>query len=370
MPRLRRLLDWRAVLVYTHRWLGILGCVLFAAWFVSGIVMMYARMPSLAPEERLARADDLNLSAVTLSPSDAAKRAGVSVDDVQIAMLRGRPIYRFGAGPGRSSRRGGSGPTSLFADTGEPWRDTGVEEARAAARVFEPSYTGTIHDDGFLTEPDQWTLQARPSLPMHRFALDDAAATRLYVSAVTGEVVLQDDAQGAGLGLPRSGDSLDLFHAAPAQRSALERVRHLVVARRLSDVRHRDRVGRVALFAVRALPFEARRVAHALCRLDDVASLRRPDLRRRHVDVGIQRIAVDGAVQLVPAGGRRQSIARGAAATAGRGDTRTIARRRTRHSRPRSCRRRCGWCRSTASISGSPSALPLPPRPTAGAARA
>ena len=42
-------LDWRRVLVYTHRWLGILGSLLFLAWFVSGIVLMYAGMPTLSP---------------------------------------------------------------------------------------------------------------------------------------------------------------------------------------------------------------------------------------------------------------------------------------------------------------------------------
>jgi hypothetical protein len=45
--------DWRKLLAYSHRWLGIAGCVLFVAWFVSGVVMMYARMPGLANEERL-----------------------------------------------------------------------------------------------------------------------------------------------------------------------------------------------------------------------------------------------------------------------------------------------------------------------------
>jgi hypothetical protein len=53
--------DWRKVLAYSHRWLGIAGCVLFVAWFISGVVMMYARMPGLADEERLARAPALDL---------------------------------------------------------------------------------------------------------------------------------------------------------------------------------------------------------------------------------------------------------------------------------------------------------------------
>lgn len=183
---------WRAWLVYTHRWLGIAGCAFFVAWFASGIVMMYVRMPSLAPEERLARAVALDLSTATISPSEAAKRAGASMDGVRVTMLRGRPIYRFS----RSSRESDSagttrGAQAIFADTGERLQATGIGAARVAALAFEPAYTGPVHDDGFLTAPDQWTLQARAALPMFRFALDDAAATGLYVSAATGEVVLR-----------------------------------------------------------------------------------------------------------------------------------------------------------------------------------
>ena len=48
------LLDWRRALIYTHRWLGIAGSLLFIAWFASGVVLMYVGMPSLAPTERLA----------------------------------------------------------------------------------------------------------------------------------------------------------------------------------------------------------------------------------------------------------------------------------------------------------------------------
>src|ERR1700712_409051 len=89
-------LDWRKLLVYSHRWLGIAGCLLFIGWFLSGIVMMYARMPELANEERLGRASTLDLSSAVLSPKEAADRAGISSDQVTVTMLRGRPVYRFG----------------------------------------------------------------------------------------------------------------------------------------------------------------------------------------------------------------------------------------------------------------------------------
>src|SRR6185503_12447683 len=103
--------DWRKLMAYTHRWLGIAGCVLFVAWFISGVVMMYARMPGLAEEERLARAPALDLSSVALSPAEAAEKAGVDADRVEVGMLKGRPVYRFGA----------RNQTIVFADTGEPF---------------------------------------------------------------------------------------------------------------------------------------------------------------------------------------------------------------------------------------------------------
>ena len=175
-------LDWRKLLVYTHRWLGIAGSLLFIGWFISGIVMMYARMPGLASEERLARAEALDLSTATLAPAEAAEQAGVGGDQLTVGMLRGRPVYRFG---------GNRAQTMVFADNGEVFAGMGVDEAIDVARQYAPHHHGPIRYVGYVTEPDQWTLQARQSMPMHRFALDDAAATYLYVSEVSGSVVLR-----------------------------------------------------------------------------------------------------------------------------------------------------------------------------------
>jgi hypothetical protein len=186
MRPLLRILN--VTLLYSHRWLGIAGCVLFIAWFFSGIVMMYARMPEVASEERLARAAPLDLSAVTVSPADAAAAAGARPDAVTVAMYGDRPVYRF-AGGGRNGR--GPGAPMVFADTGEVFGGVTQQQAEAIARHWEPGYTGTVHYDGYVTEPDQWTLQSRGAMPMHRFALDDDAGTRLYVSEASGELVLR-----------------------------------------------------------------------------------------------------------------------------------------------------------------------------------
>lgn len=173
--------DWRKVLAYSHRWLGIALCILFVGWFTSGIVMMYARMPGLANEERLARAAVLDLSTVTLSPADAAKQNGLRSDRVQVGMFGSRPVYRFG----------GREQTMVFADTGEAFAGIDENEAMVVARRYAPGYEGPIRHVEYLTEPDQWTLGSRNALPMHRFSLDDAADTQLYVSEVTGDVELR-----------------------------------------------------------------------------------------------------------------------------------------------------------------------------------
>ena len=178
---MKRLLNWRSLLVYTHRWLGIAGCVLFVAWFVSGIVMMYVRMPIVAAEERLARAEALDLSTATLSIGEAAERVGLPVDGARVVMHDGRPAYRFG----------GRDPFVVYADDGSFFDGIGADEAEAVARRFVPGYQGRLRYVAYLAEPDQWTLQAGRLLPMHLFAADDRAGTEVYVSEVTGEVALR-----------------------------------------------------------------------------------------------------------------------------------------------------------------------------------
>ena len=37
----RKLLDWRKLLIYSHRWLGIGITVMFLLWTLSGVVLMY-----------------------------------------------------------------------------------------------------------------------------------------------------------------------------------------------------------------------------------------------------------------------------------------------------------------------------------------
>ena len=183
-------LDWRRVLVYTHRWLGVLGSLLFLAWFVSGIVLMYAGMPALSPEERLERMVPIDLSAARITPAQAASRHGVSPDRLRIAMLGGRPVYRF-------VERGLT--TTVFADDAEQLEPLTTNEALAAVAKWAPEHAANLHYVARLLEPDQWTLQSQQFLPLHKVALGDPGDTHLYVSDRTGEPVMKTSRKTRGV---------------------------------------------------------------------------------------------------------------------------------------------------------------------------
>ena len=119
--QLRKILDWRKTLIYTHRWGGIVLTLVFVTWFVSGIVFMYVGMPTLPAEERLRRMEPLDLTALRVTPSEAAARADLdSPTRVRIAMLGGRPVYRL---------QSGTEWRMVYGDTGVPLDGVSADEA-------------------------------------------------------------------------------------------------------------------------------------------------------------------------------------------------------------------------------------------------
>ena len=147
----------RRVLVYTHRWLGIVGGVLILLWLVSGVMMMYARMPRLSAEERLRYAGALDLTTARLEPAVAARGVGGPPERLRVGMLGARPVYRVHDG-----RRW----QTIFADDGERLETLGAALALDVARRVAPADGLNPHVVARLTEPDQWTLQIRGLLPV------------------------------------------------------------------------------------------------------------------------------------------------------------------------------------------------------------
>jgi uncharacterized iron-regulated membrane protein len=170
----------RKSLILIHRYLGILLCVPFLVWFVSGIVMIYVRqMPTLTPETRLQHLPALDSARIRLSPSEAVAKAELGGPPEQATLLTilNRPAYRFISG----------GVVTVFADTGD-LLEVNAARAAEAVRLFTGLPADRLHAAGILTTADQWTIDQGRAFPLHKFTVDDAAQTVLYVSEQTGEV--------------------------------------------------------------------------------------------------------------------------------------------------------------------------------------
>jgi uncharacterized iron-regulated membrane protein len=180
----------RRWLILIHRYLGIGLGALFFVWFLSGIGMTFAKeMPSLTPEFRLRRLPPIDFSQIRLTAAEAALRAeGESapteerpaIGRITVGAILDRPVYRIG---------GRSGSSIVYADDGSVLGAVDAAMAKAiAARFVRVSEDKLKYS--FITEADQWTLEDRRQLPLHKFDVDDASRTQLYVSPGSGEVVI------------------------------------------------------------------------------------------------------------------------------------------------------------------------------------
>jgi len=176
--RLRQLYLW-------HRYLGVALCALFLVWFVSGIVMLYVRMPILFPAERFQYLSDIDPARFVVTPLEAAARAGLTEAPRRIRLntLRGRPIYYL-LPKGRKW-------VGVFGDDGSPL-DRITPEA-AALIVTRGAPSAAARYLGSVEAIDQWTLTNSLNLhrPLHRIAVGDDHGTEMYVSEVTGEIVMR-----------------------------------------------------------------------------------------------------------------------------------------------------------------------------------
>jgi uncharacterized iron-regulated membrane protein len=194
--RIRKLLDWRKLLIYSHRWLGIILGAVFVAWCVSGIILMYYGVPHLTAGERLMRLPVLDLSSIRVSPEEAAAQLKEPPRRLRISMHGDRPVYRFNTG--RVFGRW----TLIYADTGEPVDPLDRDRAMAWLKAYLPEQP-TLRYDAYLLRPDSYTrLPAMQThFPLHRVALDDAAGTEYYVSERSGEAVMKSERRTRLLGL-------------------------------------------------------------------------------------------------------------------------------------------------------------------------
>src|SRR5688572_21408937 len=180
----RKLLDWRKALIYAHRWMGIVGALVFVAWFISGIVFAFRNMPTFTTAEQLSHLAPIDLSTARIEPMDAARNLGIQPTRLRVGMYYdGQPLYRF------------QGTWIVYADTGEkvPGRD--ANQALDFVRWLAPDHAATIRYDSLMNDSDLWTAGggARAQMPLHKIALGDSAGSYYYISQKTGEPVMKTD---------------------------------------------------------------------------------------------------------------------------------------------------------------------------------
>ena len=170
---------FRKIISGIHKILGLVLCVLFFMWFVSGIVMIYHSFPRASQEYKLRRQQPLgagNMVSVdslrTVLP-DTAKLQSMSVE-----MRFDRPVVQM---------RGEGVPSVLYIDKLEP-----VESFDEAVRqkTIQLWCSASIQKVDTLHKVDQWIPFGRNNdeMPVYKYYFDDKEAHQLYMTSKDGRV--------------------------------------------------------------------------------------------------------------------------------------------------------------------------------------
>jgi hypothetical protein len=167
------------LLTLIHRWIGVVLCLFFTAWFFSGAVLIYHPFPSLSQAERLG--PGINFSKIQIPPDTVVGiRNNLDLDRLRLIDILGRPIYVL---------HPQEGPVmAVGADDGKPLHLLAGKTAGTIAEKFIGKPASSIV--GPLNY-DQWVVPNSydPYRPFFRITFRDPKATELYVSARTGEVL-------------------------------------------------------------------------------------------------------------------------------------------------------------------------------------
>src|SRR5579862_5692336 len=179
MPRGAQL---KRALIFIHRWMGVVFCLLFLTWFASGMVMMYWQYPEVTAADRLSRAPALDAARIQLSPREAYARLGIdsAPADARLGTFDGRPAYRF--------RSGLEDESIVYADNGQIQQDFPPEMTLRVASAWIGQTAGAAREED-NTEEDQWTVSEEFAAlrPIRKYSWPDGQ--QVYVSTVTGDVV-------------------------------------------------------------------------------------------------------------------------------------------------------------------------------------
>lgn len=172
-------------LVWFHRWLGIGTCLIFAAWFASGAVMLFQPFPSLSHAEQLALEAPIDGRAVAVTPALAVRATGGNATGLRLVQRGGRATYVVNVS---------DGTRIIDATTGLPVRPLSPSQALTEARRL---FGATARVTGPF-DYDQWVVHNHfdPARPFYRLDSSDPVGTQLYLSSRTGELLQRTTRSG------------------------------------------------------------------------------------------------------------------------------------------------------------------------------
>jgi sulfite reductase (NADPH) flavoprotein alpha-component len=176
--------QFQQAIITIHRWVGIVACLYFVVWFVSGLVLAYVRWPAMDSAEKLAVLKPLDWRQVQVMPDKALAAAGMSEfpRELRLEMSGGKPVYRITDWKKRHH--------TVSAATGQPIAGVSANEALRIVREQLSAPGATLAKSDL--HRDQWTVTGywNKERPFHLIHMNDRAGTQYYVSVATGEIVL------------------------------------------------------------------------------------------------------------------------------------------------------------------------------------
>jgi hypothetical protein len=173
-------------LILLHRWVGVAFCLWFAMWFASGIVMHFVPFPTFTEVARFAGLAPIDVSNVKASPAEAVAASAIAdVGRVRLMQRSDGPVYVVSG----SIQTAALHATDLSdATVHSQWLALTIATDYAAKRKWDTTAPKIFEPAAY----DQWTVPNgfNRYRPLYRIALNDSPGTELYVSATTGEVVL------------------------------------------------------------------------------------------------------------------------------------------------------------------------------------
>lgn len=178
----------KRLVIFVHKWLGVVLALFFLMWFVSGVVLYFVPFPSLTQAERLAALPPLQLTAdCCLAAPDAAQRAGLRPTgggEARLGMLGDAPVWRMLA-----ASEVGAAPRWHTVDARTGALVPPLDDAQAAS-VAE-AFSGRRATGTERLERDQWTVPQGLDVhrPLVKVLLEGDDGLELYVSPGAAEVV-------------------------------------------------------------------------------------------------------------------------------------------------------------------------------------